>query len=107
MVVAPGSDVIIRMDTVPALSTPPFRVQQWFLEIRTGPRVFRVSADAAPPPVLRIPAEWIPGQAGGRSDLSLIYYQTTQIRAADNSYIANVVLDTRLNWVVLFRNPTP
>lgn len=105
IVVAPGDDVVLRMDTIAAPSVPANRSRQWFLELRTGSTVFRISADMAPPAALRIPAEWIPGQAGGRSDLSLIYYQSAQLRAPDNSYIANVVLDTRLNWVVLFQEP--
>jgi hypothetical protein len=103
--VQPGADVVLRMDTVPEASQPENRWRQWFLEIRTGTQVFRVSADAAPPSTLRIPAEWVPGQAGGRSDISLIYYQSAQLRAPDNTYIANILLDTRLNWVVLFAGP--
>jgi hypothetical protein len=104
LVVHPGSDVVLRMDSVAAVSVPAHRWRQWFLEIRTGAQVFRVSADGAPPATLRIPSEWVPGRAGERSDLSLIYYQSTQLRAPDNTYIANIMLDTRMNWVVLFRS---
>jgi hypothetical protein len=104
LVVAPGRDVVLLVDPVPEASQPATRVRQWFLEIRTGATVFRISADHPPPPVLRIPAEFAPGRLGERADISLIYYQSAQLRAPDNSYIASILLDTRLNWVVLFRD---
>jgi hypothetical protein len=103
--VRPGEEVVLRIDTVAAQSQPANRFRQWFLEIRTGVTVFRLSGDQPPPHLIRLPPEWVPGLLGGRSDISLIYYQSAQLRATDNSYIANVLLDTRLSWVVLFRNP--
>jgi hypothetical protein len=105
IVVAPGSDVVLRVDTVAAPSQPEHRFRQWFIEVRTGATVFRLSGDQPPPPVLRIPAEWVPGADGGTSEISLIYIQSTQLRTPDNSYIASITLDTRLHWVVLFRTP--
>jgi hypothetical protein len=107
VVVRPGSDVAVRIDTVAAPSVPQHRARQWFLEIVTGVTVFRISGDQMPPLTLRIPAEWIPGRAGGSSRISLIYLQTAQLRAPDSSYIANVKLDTRLNWIVHFRDGAP
>jgi hypothetical protein len=105
IVAAPGTDIILRVDTVAAQSQPANRFRQWFLEVRTNATVFRISGDQPPPHTLRIPAEWAPGMDGGRSEISLIYYQTTQLRTPDNSYIANIMLDTRLNWIVQFRTP--
>jgi hypothetical protein len=105
IIVPPGADIVLRLDTVPAPSQPANRGRQWFLDIRTGPTVFRISGDGPPPLTLRIPTEFAPGALGGRTDIGLIYFQSAQIRATDNSYIANIVLDTRLSWVVLFRDP--
>jgi hypothetical protein len=105
LTVAPGGDIVLRVDTIAAPSQPANRFRQWFLEVRTGAITYRISGDQPPPPVLRIPAEFAPGSLGGQSTVSLIYMQSAQLRTPDNSYIANVMLDTRLNWVVRFRAP--
>jgi hypothetical protein len=96
-----GSDIVLRVDTVGA-ATPAALSRQWFLEVRSGGPSFRLSADAAPPAQLRIPTEFL--TPGPRADISLIYYQTVQQRDAAGTYISNVVLDTRMNWVVLFED---
>jgi hypothetical protein len=101
IVVQRGADIILRVDTIPEASSPPNRFRQWFLEIQLGTS-FRVSGDGAPPQVMRIPAEWVPQTVLPAGNISLIYIQSTQLRTADNSYIANVSLDTRLNWHVRF-----
>jgi hypothetical protein len=99
-----GSDIVLRIDTIPEASSPPNRFRQWFLEIQLGSS-FRVSGDGAPPAVMRIPAEWVPQTGAPAGVISLVYLQSTQLRAADNSYIANVTLDTRLTWHVRFVTP--
>jgi hypothetical protein len=105
--VVPGGDIVLRVDTIAAPSQPATRFRQWFLEVRTGSTTYRISGDQPPPPVLRIPAEFAPGMLGGQSTVSMIYLQSAQLRTPDGSYIANVMLDTRLNWTVLYRNPPP
>jgi hypothetical protein len=95
-----GGDIVVAVDTIPEASQPVARSRQWFAEVRTATGSFRLSADGAPPRVLRIPAEWIPLAPDGRVDISLIYYQSALVRSADLTYTANVLLDTRLNWVV-------
>ncbi|CAN5857260.1 hypothetical protein BH23GEM9_BH23GEM9_36510 [soil metagenome] len=103
---APGADIVLRLDTIPEASMPAQRMRQWFVEVRGSGTTFRISADGAPLAALRIPAEWIATSAGDRADVSLIYFQSTQLRDAGNTYIANVVLDVRLNWVVFFEQQT-
>jgi hypothetical protein len=102
-----GADIVLRVDTVPQPSRPAQRTRQWFAEVRGAGTVFRLSADGAPPPSLRIPADWVGTPADGRAVVSLIYYQSSQLRTADNTYVANVVLDTRLSWTILFDEPVP
>jgi hypothetical protein len=102
-----GADIVVRVDTVPQPSQPAQRTRQWFAEVRGAGTVFRLSADGAPPAALRIPADWVGGNAGGQAVVSLIYYQSAQLRTAGNTYIANVLLDTRMSWTVLFDEPVP
>jgi len=95
-----GEDIVLRLDTLALPSTPaPFR--QWFLDIRSGNRVFRLSSDGLPPLTLRIPAAWVPS-TDPRAFMSLIYFQTGQVRTPNGLYAANLTLDTRMNWVVVF-----
>lgn len=101
IVAARGGDIVLHMDTIASPSTPaPFR--QWFLDIRAGVRTFRISSDGLPPLTLRIPAEFIPPSGDPRAFISLIYFQTGQIRSSTQEYIGNVTLDVRLNWIVRF-----
>jgi hypothetical protein len=104
VVVQRGADIVLRVDTVPEASVPATRFRQWFLEIQVGTS-FRISGDGAPPAVMRIPAEWIPQTGVTQGTISLVYLQSAQLRSADNTYIANVALDTRLTWVVRFVDP--
>jgi hypothetical protein len=101
---AAHSDIVLHVDTVAAAPLTPFR--QWFIDVRSAGTSFRISADRAPPASLRIPSEFVAASGGGRADVSLIYFQTVQVRAASGMYVGNVVLDTRLNWVVLYE-PAP
>jgi hypothetical protein len=102
-----GADIVLRLDTVPEASVPATRFRQWFIDVRSGGASFRISADGTPPPVLRIPAEWVPAAAAdGRVDVALVYLQSAQLRTPDNTYIASIVLDVRLNWVVLLTDPS-
>jgi hypothetical protein len=99
-----GQDIVLRMDTIAALSTPaPFR--QWFLDIRTGFRTFRLSSDGLPPLTLRIPADFIPSSTDPLALVSLIYFQTGQVRSATGLYTGSITADIRLNWVIRFTNP--
>lgn len=102
-----GTDVVLHMDTAAAQSQPGVGLRQWFLEIRSGANAFRLSGDAAPPLTLRIPAEWLPPSATGTATISMIYYQTAQLRSPENAYVANVTLDTRLLWIVEYADPAP
>jgi hypothetical protein len=96
-------DLVLRMDTVAAPSNPANRFRQWFIDIRAGASSFRVSGDGPVPLSLRIPAEWIPVSPDNRATVSLIYFQTAQLRTPPGTYLGNITLDTRLNWVVLFQ----
>ena len=106
LVVEPGVDVLLHMDPVPVQSTPTQLTRQWFMEVRSGASVFRISSDGAPPSTLRIPSEFIPPSPGGRAIISMIYFQTASVRSDTNNYVANIVLDVRLNWVIVFRDST-
>jgi hypothetical protein len=104
--VEPGSDVLLHMDTVPVQSMPSQLSRQWFLDVRSGARVFRISSDGPPPPTLRIPSDFIPPSPDGRAFIGMIYFQTASLRSDTNNYFANIVLDVRLNWVIVFRDST-
>lgn len=99
---AAGADITLRVDTAAAPSQPAQRARQWFVEVRRGGDVFRINADGAPPRALRIPVDWLGGAPDAPVLVSMIYYQSAQVRTPDNTYIANVLLDHRLNWVVLY-----
>ena len=101
--VQPGQDVLLRMDTAAVRSEPAQRFQQWFLDIRSGTRVFRISSDGPPPSTLRIPSDFIPPSPDNRAVVSMIYFQTASVRSETGAYIGNIVLDVRLNWVIVFR----
>ncbi|HUF49606.1 MAG TPA: hypothetical protein VMN60_02155 [Longimicrobiales bacterium] len=104
LVVAPGQDVLLRMDTLPLMSVPSTRSQQWFLDIRSGTRVFRISSDGPPPATLRIPSDFIPPSPDGRAFVGMVYFQTVSVRSETGSYIGNIMLDVRLNWVIDFES---
>jgi hypothetical protein len=97
-----GDDIVLHMDTVAQPSPADRTTAQWFAEIRGGSTVFRIIADGPPPPALRIPADWVAAPTGATVTISLIYYQTTQITTPDDTYVANVLLDTRLQWTVVY-----
>jgi hypothetical protein len=102
-----GADIVLRVDTVPAPSLPAQRLRQWFIEVRSPGTSFRISSDGPPPPVLRIPAEFVAASTGGRADISLIYFQTADVRDAAATYRGNILLDVRLNWIAFFEAPAP
>lgn len=97
-----GQDIVLRLDTVPAMSQPTPASRQWFLDIRSGFRVFRLSSDGPPPMTLRIPPSFIPAGGGGPLSISLIYFQSAQLGSGTPDYQASLTLDTRINWVVLY-----
>ena len=103
LVVRPGDDVLLHMDTVPVMSVPAQRSAQWFLDVRSGARIFRISSDGAPPSTLRIPSDFIPPSPDGRAFVSMIYFQSASVRSTAGDYIGNIVLDVRLNWVIVMR----
>lgn len=96
-----GGDIVLHMDTLDAPSTPA-PTRQWFLDIRSGFRAFRISSDGLPPLTLRIPAEWIPVTLDPRATISMIYFQTGQVRSASGEYIGSLTVDVRLSWNVRF-----
>lgn len=104
LVVPAGADIVLRMDTADAVSIPSPSQRQWFLDMSTGAGVFRISGNGVPPLTLRIPFEWVPETTGNLAFISMIYYQSRQLRSSDNLYIGNVVLDVRLRWVVRFED---
>ena len=102
IVVRPGDDVVLHMDTAAAVPDPPNLTRQWFLDLTAGGRTFRISATGVPPLTMRIPAEWVPTPQNNHAVITLIYYQSAQLRSPENLYIANVLLDVRLRWVIRF-----
>ncbi|CAN5698858.1 hypothetical protein BH23GEM10_BH23GEM10_08570 [soil metagenome] len=104
LVVPAGADIVLRMDTADAVSLPPVPLRQWFLDLSTSAGVFRISGNGLPPLRLRIPFEWVPEMDGNLAFVSMIYYQSAQLRSGDNLYIGNVLLDVRLRWVVRFED---
>lgn len=104
LVVPAGADIVLRMDTADAVSSPPVPLRQWFLELTTQAGAFRISGNGPPPLTLRIPFEWVPELVANRAFVSMIYYQSAQLRSADNLYIGNVLLDVRLRWVIRFED---
>lgn len=101
---AAGSDIVLRIDTIPWTGAPVQPFRQWFLDVRSGTQSFRLSGDGAPPPTLRIPAEFVAAASGGRADISLIYYQTSYLDPL-GMYRATVLMDVRMNWVAIFSTP--
>jgi hypothetical protein len=102
LIVPRGGDIVLHMDTVPAASDPPNRFRQWFLDVRAGNGSFRVSGDGPVPLRIRIPFEWVPPAPDQRASVTLIYYQTAQLRSPGGLYSASLTLDTRLQWWVRF-----
>src|SRR5690606_37747801 len=100
IVVRPGDDIVLHMDTADAVSVPENPNRQWFLDVSAGGQSFRLSSNGLPPLTLRIPAEWVPPPQNNHALVSMVYQQSRQLRSADNRYIANVLLDVRLRWVV-------
>jgi len=98
--VAPGADIELRFLTETGVPSPvPFR--QWFIEVRGNFNTFRISADGIPPLILRIPRTFIP-VAATRAEVFMVYFQSASVASATRQYVGNVVLDVRLDWVVLF-----
>jgi hypothetical protein len=102
IVVRPGEDIVLRMDTADAMPQPANPNRQWFLDVSAGPASFRLSSNGVPPLTLRIPADWIPPPENGHALVSLVYLQSRQLRTPDGLYIGNILLDVRLRWVVRF-----
>jgi hypothetical protein len=102
LVIRHGDDIVLHMDTAAAQPDPPNLTRQWFLDVTAGGRTFRISATGAPPLTMRIPSDWVPPPQNNHALVTLIYYQSAQLRSPENLYIANVLLDVRLSWVVRF-----
>jgi hypothetical protein len=102
IVVVHGQDVVLHMDTAAAVSDPPNVFRQWFLDVSAGSASFRISGNGPPPLRLRIPSDWVPQPQNNHAFVSLIYYQSAQLRSADQLYMGSVLLDVRLNWVIRF-----
>jgi hypothetical protein len=102
IVVRPGADIVLHLDTADAVPQPPNPTRQWFLDVTAGGRTFRISATGVPPLLMRIPAEWVPAPQNNHALVTLIYYQSSQLRSPENLYIGNVLLDVRLRWVIRF-----
>lgn len=102
VVVPAGADVVLHMDTADAVPQPSTLTRQWFLDISSGGRTFRLSATGVPPLTMRIPAEWVPPVQNNHAVVNLIYYQSSQLRSPENLYVGNVLLDVRLRWIIRF-----
>ena len=91
-------DVALHIESDLGDVQPASRTRQWFLELRGDFTSIRVSGDGAPPTTLRIPSQFIPPAPDKRVDVTLIYFQSAL--ASTGSYIANVTLDVRVQWIV-------
>ena len=98
-----GDDIVLNMDTAAVQAIPTTRFRQWFIDIRAGTQSFRLSGDGPVPLRLRIPAEFIPPSPNNLATISMLYLQTASVSAPTGLYVANVTLDARLTWIVVFR----
>jgi hypothetical protein len=95
-----AGDVTLHVQSELGAADPANRSRQWFLELRGDAGSIRVSGDGPPPPVLRIPSQFIPPAPDRQVEAFLIYFQSATISQAPVTYIASVTLDVRLQWII-------
>lgn len=78
-------------------------VRQWFLTLTGDTMVFRLSSDGPPPPVIDVPARWVPGDAPFVT-ARLIYQQSSRIQTVVD-YIGLYVQNLELHWIVRTDRP--
>lgn len=101
---APGSDLILTVDSAAAAAVPPPDIRQWTLLLTgAGRAFFSVGSNGVPPDSIVVPARWIPQATDGVITARLTYQQSVQLRPAPGDYVALVLLDTRIQWTVRSR----
>ncbi len=106
VVLLPGADLVLHVDTVlPAEMPPPSR--QWYLQLFAGGHMFQLGADGLPPAVLRVPPQFVPGDTASLVTASLLILTNGQMTAAGGNYVLNASMDQHLNWIVIRRKGVP
>ncbi|MEX2281968.1 MAG: hypothetical protein WEE89_05755 [Gemmatimonadota bacterium] len=98
VIVARGSELVLRVSHQSGLSQPAPQIRQWFLELATNESSFRISGPGDPPDSLRIPPYWLPPASDGRVTAFLTYYVSGVYRPAPGDYLLILGASIRLRW---------
>lgn len=98
--IARGSELLLRIALDP--NTPlPVPAQQWFLELSGRETRYQISANGAPPPLLRIPPEFIPEPADSVVRVALTTFQSAQ--PFTGLYRGAFSYSVRMDWTVILQ----
>jgi hypothetical protein len=102
VVLAPGADLHLRVDTAGGRLVPERRFPQWSLGLAASNGAsFQIGGSGAPPTDIDVPARWIPGDGTGTVVATLVVSQSAQTRPPPGDYLAVVSTSQRIGWVVV------
>ncbi|HET9981955.1 MAG TPA: hypothetical protein VFQ38_00140 [Longimicrobiales bacterium] len=102
VVLEPGADLHVRIDTVGGRLAPEPRFRQWSLGLAaSNGDNFQIGGSGPPPTDIDVPARWIPGDAAGALVATLVVSQSSQTRPPPGDYLAAISTSQRIGWVVV------
>ena len=99
-----GTELVLRVDTTLAPSVPPPQIQYWFLDLRGGSRVFRISSDGLPPAEIHIPTGWVPATPDSTIVATMTFFQSGLQKSPSDDYIGNIAVNAQIRWIIKILN---
>ncbi|MBX6364671.1 MAG: hypothetical protein IRZ00_12455 [Gemmatimonadetes bacterium] len=102
IVLDPGADLQIRLDTAGGRLVPAPGIRQWSLGLRaSGGQNFQIGGSGPPPTDIDVPARWIPADSAGAVVATLVVSQSATTQPPPGDYLAAVTVSQRIGWVVV------
>ncbi len=98
IIIARGSELVLRVANQAARSEPAPQIRQWFLELASEETSFRLGGQGEPPDTIRVPSYWLPAAANGRISAYLTYYVAGSYRPVPGDYLVILGANIRLRW---------
>jgi len=96
----PGGDDLALRTMVVGRDQPDPLNASWNLLLRRGDAFLRIGANGPPPPVIEVPAAWLPAPSGV-IEAELTYVRSHSVGQSGTSYVGTFAASVTLRWTIV------